>query len=752
MRSRIHDNIQCLHAEIPLWGVNRSVPLGDLFVDVNILEQVSSNRRAELEDLWQDFIERNSNYHSLDRIGVGKHQQRVSGLIVLKGNTNLMVVGKPGSGKTTYLQRIVTECNDGRLQAHRIPVLIRLRDFVEDGGEYAYNLVLFLRQLWQLSNSDIELVLSQGRALVLLDGLDEVTGEIGKQIAKNIKQFARVYPQVQVVVSCRTQTLADPFDWVSNRFTCVEVADFDEEQVIAFAAHWFRTVCADAEETETRVFLEQLFLEENKAIQELAITPILLSLTCAVFQQTGKFYSQRSKLYQEGLELLLEQWDEKRGIDRAEIYQNLSVERKLNLLSYLAMKKFEQENYVLFKQQELEAYISEFLGIELRDSQKILNAIESQHGLLIKRAEKVWSFSHLTFQEYLVALFIIDNNSLPVSSQYLVDSIHKAQWQSIFLIAIEMISDPDTLIKYLKQKIDNSLAMNEKLQNYLEWLLIKSQFISIVDSYNLAAIRYFYLILSTNIVPLGNNEFLLLNPSTTSAWYYNIGIDKNMVGSLAKNYDPNVTYDQDLVSRLDETIELNLDRSLIRILHKFIKEQEKLIEKSITTVKTTDILFKNKEASNNWIGFQSIFENSLESEYENIEEINYFSIAEGELKPTLERAKIFDNKLYTTILNNREELFPIFDNFDSMQQWWTENAESCIEKFRNIIVQYRQIGHDWEFNKQETDSLWQYCELNKFLIDCIQSNYLVSEQTKEEIINTLLLPISTLNKNNKLIK
>ncbi len=240
VRSRIHDDIQRLHGKMPLWGVDHWVPLGELFVDVNILEEVSSNRRSELADLVQD-LNRNPGYRSLDRIGLGQERERVSGLEVLNRNTNLMVVGKPGSGKTTYVQRVVTECNAGNLQAHRIPVLIRLREFVDDGRDVAYSVERYLGQDWRLSEAEVRLVLDEGRSLVLLDGLDEVTGADGQAIAKQIKRFARDYPQVQVIVTCRTQSQESRFE----RFDYVEVADFNEPQVRAFAEHWFQTVCGD---------------------------------------------------------------------------------------------------------------------------------------------------------------------------------------------------------------------------------------------------------------------------------------------------------------------------------------------------------------------------------------------------------------------------------------------------------------------------------------------------------------------------
>ncbi|MEG4342940.1 NACHT domain-containing protein [Microcoleus sp. A003_D6] len=471
VRSRLHDDIQRLHGTMPLWGVDRWVPLGDLFVDVNILEKLSSSRKSEYDDLSQDFMN-NPSARGLDRIGLGKEQERVSGLEVLAKNTNLIVVGKPGSGKTTYLQRGVTECNAGNLQAHRIPVLIRLRDFVKDGREVFYALKPYLEKCWQLS--DTETLLKQGRAMLLLDGLDEVTGENGKNITEEIKKFARDYPQVQVIVTCRTQSFTGEMDWKSLRFQFVEVADFNEMQVQLFSENWFKTVMGDesAGLAKAKEFLKQLFLESNKPIQELAITPILLSLTCAVFQQTGKFYSKRSKLYEEGLELLLEHWDKSREIDRDEIYRDLSVERKLELLSYLAVKKFEQTQYVLFEQTEIEGYIAEFLGIGQRDSRSVLKAMEAQHGLLIERSQKIWSFSHLTFQEYFTAYFFAKIHSRDSENkatlQALAHHVNENQWKEVFFLTTEMLDDASILILNMESEVQK-LSAAGKITAWLNW-------------------------------------------------------------------------------------------------------------------------------------------------------------------------------------------------------------------------------------------------------------------------------------------
>jgi predicted NACHT family NTPase len=503
VRTRCHDLIQSLHGTMPLWGIDRLVPVVGLFVDVNILEEVSSSRSSELDDLWQDFITNDPDYRSLDRIGLGREKERVSGLTVLERNTNLLVVGKPGSGKTTYLQSIVTECNHGKLQPQRIPVLIKLREFIDDGRKFEYNLERFLEQLWQLSSSDLKLVLERGLALVLLDGLDEVVGEVGKQINREIERFARVYPQSQLVVTARTQIQESPF----ARFEHVELADFDRDQIKAFSIHWFKAVCSNKKEGDlkSREFLRKLFREESNEIRTLTITPILLSLTCAVFYRTGKFHTKRSQLYKEGLDLLLEHWDKSREVEPDKIYRDLSVDRKLDLLSYVAAKKFEQDRYALFEREELERYIGGFLGIEQRESQMVLREIESQHGLLVERAEQVWSFSHLTFQEYLTARWYVEHDELEALSKHVVSNYYddpaprdlnmfSNHWNEVILIASELTSDEDNFLRLLKRSADDVLRNDLHLQSFLEWIFEKS--LATQSSLTMCASRAFYFALA----------------------------------------------------------------------------------------------------------------------------------------------------------------------------------------------------------------------------------------------------------------
>jgi predicted NACHT family NTPase len=682
VRSRIHDNIQSLHSTMPIWGIDSWVPLGDLFVDVNIHEELSCSSYLTLDHLWQDFMDRTRRYSI--HPSLGQERKRISGIEILSKDTNLMVVGKPGSGKTTFLQGIVTECNAGNLEANRIPDLIKLRYFIDDGREFDYSLERYFEKRWQLSNTEINTIFNQGKSLILLDGLDEIIGEDAKKIVKEIKKFTRSYPQVKVIVSCRTQSFTGEMDWKSLSFSFVEIADFNDCQVRSFAEHWFKTVIADESSglTQSHDFLNQLFLESNRTIRDLVVTPILLSLTCAVFHYNGKFHSNLSKLYKEALELLLERWDNSREIKRDGIYPNLSLERKLELLGYIAEKKFEQEQYVLFEQIEIERYIAEFLEIHERDSRTLLKNIESQHGLLIERSQNIWSFSHLTIQEYFVARqIVLKCNSLsendPILNNLVSHTVDE-RWREIFLLVVSMLDNPDVLLHLIKFKIEKLVLRDEIIQQFLFWVYQKSQ--SVDEFYQPAVVRAFY--------------FKHCDVSLSAR------IDKTIIDYINIDHINKIPC-------INLKGDLNIDSKLMEALDR------------------VDLLNTNIQADPEGDPNQNI------GLYYGSDGLFNVCIGYSELAPFPDLLKDIITELYQ---------YDPHQEWKKFKQWWQTNGKNWSEKLKFFMIEYRNIGHDWQFTQEQYLLLKQYEDGNRLLLDCLNSNYNMSEKIKQEIYEFLLIP------------
>jgi predicted NACHT family NTPase len=195
--------------------------------------------------------------------------------------------GKPGSGKTTFLQWVAIKCDLGEFQPNRVPIFIRLKNFAEDAKAFWAQSLAPLQDYINeefvsckiTDKSVIETILIQGKTLILLDGLDEVLEEDNDEIIKHIRRFVEKYFKNNFIITCRIA--AQKYRFVREGFSDAEVADFDDKQVELFAKKWF-TVARNnpkAGEATARRFIEKLNLPENQQISKLAVTPILLNLT-----------------------------------------------------------------------------------------------------------------------------------------------------------------------------------------------------------------------------------------------------------------------------------------------------------------------------------------------------------------------------------------------------------------------------------------------------------------------------------------
>jgi hypothetical protein len=79
-------------------------------------------------------------------------------------------------------------------------------------------------------------------------------------------------------------------------------------------------------------------------------------------------------------------------------------------------------------------------------------------------------------------------------------------------------------------------------------------------------------------------------------------------------------------------------------------------------------------------------------------------------------------------------------------EWRATEGQAWAEKLRDVLIKYRNIGHDWQFTIPQKELLQQYYDTNKLLVDCLNSACSVSDGVKAEIEETLLLPITEIEK------
>ena len=448
---------------------------------IYITLKASRTRSLQAEEAWLAEERRLApgEAHKLDR-ALGDELVAINVQEALAEHHRLVVLGDPGSGKTTLLRYLaLTFARDraegGSLVRERLcldesgclPVLLPLRNLgaflksrypQDEGVEGHGRLLEFLRACLKGERLNVpedffDADLADGKAVILLDGMDEVgDADLRRRVARLIEAFAVAYPACRLVVTSRIVGYTGAAR-LGEEFTTATVRDFSLADVELFLTNWHRLAAAGlmgpSESAEAyaaeQTGLLMAAIRDNPRVRELAINPLMLTVIALVHRERVKLPDRRAELYAEAVNVLLGKWDEARGVAETRILEERSFDvgdRRLLLQSLALWMHARQQREIAAE--DLRRLLAEAFASLLTEKgdmrkavERFLTVVQERTGLLVEAGPGAYRFSHLTFQEYLAAVEVAERDDYV---EYTLQHIADPGWREAILLVAGYLS------------------------------------------------------------------------------------------------------------------------------------------------------------------------------------------------------------------------------------------------------------------------------------------------------------------------
>ncbi|MER5472518.1 NACHT domain-containing protein [Streptomyces sp. NPDC002685] len=380
--------------------------------------------------------------------------------------------GEAGAGKTTLVWWLAAHAAAGTLGEELaelnvlVPFVIPLREVHARGGRFPSVAELLIPGRGITDDPPdgwTRRVLEAGRGLLLVDGLDEVPATEREEARRWLSALLDRYPATRCLATVRPNAVDK--GWLSQeRFDELTLLPMSDEDIHTFvnawhnaarleSGHFYDARRADGEQ-ELLTSLEQDLvyqLERNTALRDLARTPLLCAVICALHRRRrGLLPTTRWSLYRAALAMLLGGRDAGRGVLHADPVR-LDSDDQHALLQRLAIWLVRTGQQQLTREQAVHQ-----LGFAMRDMlhlreqgtpERILRFLLDRSGLLQERGDGAIQFIHRTFQDFLAAKEFHESGYIPE----LLEHAHNEAWRDVIVLAVGHTSRPvaERLIHHL---------------------------------------------------------------------------------------------------------------------------------------------------------------------------------------------------------------------------------------------------------------------------------------------------------------
>jgi len=339
---------------------------------------------------------------------------------------HIVILGQPGAGKTTltkFICQSIISNEEYYPDTFKLPLLVRLRDFnirLNERNDKNPLINFLFETLGLVVKSDAkdikeeEVLLAKERILVpileelkfavILDGYDEIAERKNKdRIIEDFKKLSLSCNACRLILTSRSSDYNYGFENIS----VLEICPLNPKQIESFAEKWI------GDPKMVSDFLAEL---KKSPFLDTAIRPLTIGHLCAIYERSGKIPDKPKTVYRKIVNLLLEEWDEQRGVRRVSQYGTFEIDRKFEFLCRLSYELTIQYNRTTFSDQNLNKIYNKICSdfdLIQGENKKVISEIEGHTGLILEAGYHKYEFAHKSLQEFLCAEHLVKLPIIP---------------------------------------------------------------------------------------------------------------------------------------------------------------------------------------------------------------------------------------------------------------------------------------------------------------------------------------------------
>lgn len=372
--------------------------------------------------------------------------QAAYGGVISQSGGGLYVLKQPGipaTEETRYPHALHRQI----LEKHwslRIPFLIRLREFTEgtfpEPQQFPEQVV---RQIGPPLDEGIVDILQEGRAIILLDGIDEIPRAHRAAMKTWLTSFTVLYPHNDYLVSTRPQAVG--LGWLADLGFCeATVNPMSNEDQSQLIDKWHQAVGEELKrrgDHDPRLagMAERLKakLHEHPSINRLARYPLLASMICAFHRRNHEHLPPSEiELTERLCFMLLDDRDRLSGLWDESFptpYSKLEYRHKKLIVQDLAYDMMVHRQTSSLTRNEALKMVEERLARlgKSADPELIMTGLIERSGMLREPSPGRVDFLHNTFKEYLTSLRLVAEQNENLLTSHWSD----AEWRPVILFA-----------------------------------------------------------------------------------------------------------------------------------------------------------------------------------------------------------------------------------------------------------------------------------------------------------------------------